>query len=144
MNVRRRTIYPRAATERNVRYFRCFQFTILLYQARNRYETEYYQFNVDIITAKYFNFVNVSGRGILAWYRMMPNIDFLFDGPQSRENKSYINESEQLVLNPPEELQNSTPHQYFIGRSCYLKVCRNVEFFPPLKNTITLRMSLFK
>ncbi|XP_060839188.1 tetratricopeptide repeat protein 39C-like isoform X2 [Rhopalosiphum padi] len=58
---------------------------------------------------------------ILSWYHMMGNTDYLFDGPQSRENETYVKESEQLVCNPPEEFQNSTSLQYFIGRSLYLK-----------------------
>ncbi|XP_001950347.2 tetratricopeptide repeat protein 39C-like isoform X1 [Acyrthosiphon pisum] len=58
---------------------------------------------------------------ILSWYHMMGNTDYLFDGPQSRENETYIKESEQLVCNPPEEFQNSTSLQYFTGRSLYLK-----------------------
>ncbi|XP_025412758.1 tetratricopeptide repeat protein 39C-like isoform X2 [Sipha flava] len=59
--------------------------------------------------------------GILSWYRMMGNTDFMFDGPQSRENQSHVDESEQLVLGPPEEFRNSTALQYFVGRSRYLK-----------------------
>ncbi|CAH1708028.1 unnamed protein product [Aphis gossypii] len=58
---------------------------------------------------------------ILSWYHMMGNTDFLFDGPHSRENETYVKESEQLVCNPPEEFRNSTSLQYFIGRSFYLK-----------------------
>jgi hypothetical protein len=53
---------------------------------------------------------------------MMGNTDFMFDGPQSRENQSHVDESEQLVLGPPEEFRNSTALQYFVGRSRYLKV----------------------
>ncbi|XP_022173873.1 tetratricopeptide repeat protein 39C-like isoform X2 [Myzus persicae] len=58
---------------------------------------------------------------ILSWYHMMGNTDYLFDGPQSRENETCVKESEQLVCNPPEEFQNSTSLQYFTGRSLYLK-----------------------
>lgn len=65
-------------------------------------------------------------RGILSWYRMVFNTDYMFDGPQSRENELYIKESEQLVINPPEEFRNSTLLQYFTGRSCYLKVKCNI------------------
>lgn len=61
-------------------------------------------------------------RGILSWYRMMGNTDFLFDGPQSRENESHLDESEQLVRGAPEEFHKSTVLQYFVGRSRYLKV----------------------
>lgn len=61
-------------------------------------------------------------RGILSWYRMMGNTDFMFDGPRSRENECHVNESEQLVRNPPEEFRSSTTLQYFTGRSCFLKV----------------------
>lgn len=61
----------------------------------------------------------------MAWYRMMGNTDFMFDGPQSRENESYVNDTEQLVFNPPEEFRNSTCLQYFTGRSCYLKVSKS-------------------
>jgi len=77
---------------------------------------------------RYFNLffveqlINDVCRGILSWYLMMGNTDFMFDGPQSRENESHVYESEQLVCNPPEEFRNSTTLQYFIGRSCFLKV----------------------
>lgn len=65
-------------------------------------------------------------RGILSWYRMVGNTDFMFDCPQSRE--MYVYESEQLASNPPEEFKNTISLQYFIGRSCYLKVCKKLYF----------------
>lgn len=53
---------------------------------------------------------------------MKGTTDFMFDGPQSRENEFRVNESEQLVCNPPKEFRNSTLLQYYTGRSCYLRV----------------------
>lgn len=71
-------------------------------------------------------------RLILSWYRMIGNTDFMYDGPQSRENISSINECEQLVCNPPEEFQNSIILQYFIGRSHYLKV-NTINYYSRVK-----------
>lgn len=74
-------------------------------------------------------FVIIYFRVILTWYNMKGNTDFMFDGPQSRENEFRINESEQLVCNPPKELRNSSLLQYYAGRSCYLKVNRIYYYY---------------